>query len=306
MTTNAKQTVSSILREEWVLVSYHGGYYNWVRRDRAASREYSTAKTNSPNSFTNYKNLFVGCDGILASIKSLINEARSYHNNITLPWEKSGRGGEALLNNSMIKVYMENFVAFKTRLDGLLTALRTEWGTMQENAKATLGSAYNASDYPNVEEVASACYIQNHYHPIPDAYDVRADGGNVQPEVLDAIRLDIQTQTEGAYNAAIKAGWERLIELVESAKDNLSKTKGSDGRFRLEWYDSLTTLLPIIESFNVAKSPDLTRFAKMAEDLINGYDREELKEDEYSRQEAADKANSIFDQMSSFYGSMAK
>lgn len=289
-------TVSAI-RETCVLVSFHGGFYGWKRRDRAAEREYATFKGVNSNAGEYRKNLFAGTDSLLASAKSLITEARASHYHLTLP---SPYDGESFIRNVNISKYKAAMTHYQHKLDFVNTALQTEWPTMLEAARNVLGSLYNESDYPTVTHVIESNYITTTFKPIPSGANVILDG--VDAEIRQEIADSIDNGMSEAFKQANLAAWKRLIDIIDNAKSNLTKSSG-DGRFRTEWYDNLTKLLEVMDGLNITNDADLADFSEQAHTLLT-YSPDALKDSTAKRDQIAAKADKIFSDMSSIFASI--
>jgi hypothetical protein len=286
---------TSTLRETCVLVDYHGGFANWKKRDARASHEYSQQATNDPNSYIAHKNIFVGCDAILASIKGVINEARNFHYTITLPAPKSW-GTAALLSNALVPIYKETMTKFEMKLDGLKLHLSNEWGTMKHTAKQALGAAYNDDDYGDLQGVLDGCYISVDYRGVPSASDVK------DHPTLGFIRDAMKLEASEAYDSAILNLWGRLLESVRAANENLSKLTKDQGRFRTEWHANLTELLPLLRGLNISKDQRFEEMANEAEKLLR-FDPNALKESVGKRARLAEEADRLHRKLAAIYKS---
>jgi len=284
---------TSTLRETCVLVDYHGGFTNWKKRDAAASKKFSKAETHNEQSYTNYKNTFAGCDTILQSIKGVINEARGFHYSITLPAPKAW-GSAAIISNALVPTYRETMTAFQQKLDSLKVHLKNEWDAMLAAAASNLGTAYDPSDYDDVDDVLEGCYIDIDFRGVPSAADI------AQHPTLGFIKDALQQQGTEAYDKAIEQLWLRLLESVQTARDQLSKLSKEDGRFRTEWIENMRSLLPALKGLNINGDPKFEQLANEASFLLR-YDESTLKTDIYSRKQLRDEAQRLFDKLSGIY-----
>jgi len=280
---------TSTLRESCVLVDYHGGFYNWMKRDAKASIEYSNRVTNDDQSYQNYKNIFVGCDGVLSAIKSVINEARAFHYMATLPAPKAW-GTAAFISNALVPMYRQTMTQFQLKLDTLRVHLTGEWQTMQKSAKKHLGGAYKAEDYPDIEDVLKACYIDVDFRPVPSAKDI------THP-TLGFIKEAVEQETAIAYDKAISELWARLASCVEKAKENLMKLDSKNGRFRTEWLDNLRELLPTLRALNISNNSKFEEMADHASKLLR-FEVKELKQSPDKCSRLAEEAQRLFDKLS--------
>lgn len=295
---NKKQSKVDLVKERCILVLFSAGYYNWLRRDKTAEREYADSKGIRKDTFETKKNLFVGADQLLTQVKSLVNEVRAYHYDITLPWQ---HGHSAALANGLVPEYREKIAAFRNRMDLLNDQLKIEWPTMINNAKRVLGASFNSNDYPPIDKVLASNYIKAKYSPVGTGSDIRSTV-DTEDGVMDEIRDEINADTVAAYDAAIRALWERLFEVLKVANKNLQKVNSDDGRFRTEWYDNLQSLLPTLDHINLSGDPRVAKIRKEAEKLLE-YDAEDLKDDLGTREQVAEKADKVFQQVSGIFSS---
>lgn len=282
----------STLRDTCVLVDYHGGFANWKKRDVQASVAYSESATNSPQSYTNYKNIFVGCDGVLASIKGVINEARAFHYSITLPAPKAW-GTAAFISNALVPTYRQTMTQFQIKLDSLKTHLQNEWDSMKKAAQQSLGHAYNDADYGNLQEVLDGCYVNVDFRPVPSAKDI------THP-TLGFIKQAVEAESVLAYDKAILDLWARLLDQVKAAKENLAKLTPQDGRFRTEWLENLKELLPVLMGLNISKDPKFDELADQAGQLLR-YDSNTLKQQTDKRAKLAEEAERLHRKLAGIY-----
>lgn len=291
-------TTVSAIRETCVLVSFHGGYYNWKRRDRTAEREYAHFKGVNANAGEYRKNLFAGTDALLASAKSLITEARAAHYHLTLP---SPYDGESFIRNVNIMKYKSAMTTYQHKLDFLNTALETEWPTMKAAARNVLGSMYDENDYPTFEGVKASNYLKSVFKPIPAGSNVILDG--VDAEIRQEIADSIDSGMSEAFKQANLAAWQRLMDIIDNAKRNLVKSVDEGGRFRTEWYDNLAKLLDVMDGLNITNDADLADFSEQAHTLLQ-YSPDALKNSTERRDQIATKADKIFADMSTIFASI--
>lgn len=289
-------TISAI-RESCILVSFSGGYYNWKRRDRSAESEYAAHKGVASNVGEYRKNLFAGTDALLASTKALITDARAFHYSMTLP---SPYEGETFLRNVAIQRYREGIVKFQHKLDTLNHSITAQWPAMVEAARTVLGPLFNASDYPTTPNVCSANYIKIIYKPIPSGENIILSG--LDASVREEIRTSVDKEVNASFKAANLAAWKRLMDVIGNAKLNLQKSSPTDGRFRTEWYDNLTSLLEIMDGLNITNDADLAEFSEQAHKLIR-YSPDTLRASSIARSDIAKVADKIHSDMSTIFAS---
>ena len=283
------------IRRSAVLVTFGGGYYNWKRRDRKAENEQAARHNIKGKAYETKKNLFTGCDHLMAQLKALITEARAFHYDHTMPWP----GAQAIIMNRLVPKYTKGIAEFQNRLEELLVSLETEWPTMLVDAKAMLGAAYDPAQYPAIEDVKAACYIKAKFDPVPQPNDFD-ELQEVEQGIKDGIKLQAQQDTTDAFNTAVMTGWDRLRAAISNAKDNLAKDPDEGQRFRTEWHGNLTSLLTIMNGLNISNDQRLTDVAKECEDLIK-YSADALKQSQTRRDEMLDRAEEIHSKLDGIF-----
>lgn len=297
MTEPKHDDTISAIRETSVLVSFHGGYYNWKRPDREIAAFVAQQKGVNANVGEYKKNIFAGSDALLGSMKALITEARAYHYLVTNP---SPYDGEAFLMNVSIAPYKAKMIEFGHRVEQLNAQIETEWVSMQQAAQTALGPMFNPKDYPTVQQVQADNYIKTVFKPIPSGENIILSGVDAQlrQEIADSVDSGLRE----AYKAANLTAWKRLLDIIDNARVNLAKGKG-DGRFRTEWHDNLSQLLEVMDGLNITGDADLHDFSQKAASLLDA-SPDVLKTDEDRRFQMADKAEDIFRDMSTMFASI--
>ena len=291
-------TKIDLVKSRCILVTFSAGYYNWVRRDRKAEREYAASKGLRLDAYQAHKNLFVGTDALLASAKSLVNESRAYHYNVTYPWKRTTN--EAIIANGLVPDYRKEIIGFQNRMDQLNAAISTEWDSMVNEARRIFGPAFDESQYPSLGKVVISNYIKVNFSPVSSGDDIRSSVDTNDP-VLDEIRDEVTVDTQRALDATFAAIWERIYDVIKVANTNLQKHSSDDGRFRTEWHDTLSLLVGNLQHFStVMDDPRLDEIREMASRLVD-FDPEDLQDDIYTRQQASKQSQEIFDKVSSVF-----
>jgi hypothetical protein len=283
------------IRRSAVLVTFSGGYYNWKRRDKKAEAQLRTANKHTVNAFETKKNLFAGCDGLMAQLKALITEARAFHYDHTMPWP----GNAAIVMNRLVPKYTEGITKFQNRLEELLDSLATEWQTMQVNAKTSLGPAYDPTQYPTIEEVRAACYVKAKFDPVPQPNDFD-ELQEVEEGIKAKIKEEAKADTTEAFNHAVMTGWDRLRSAITNARDNLAKDPDEGQRFRTEWHGNLTQLLAIMDGLNISNDPQLAEIAHECEGLLE-FSADALKQSQHKRDQKHDEADAIVSKLEGIF-----
>jgi len=290
--------ITTSLKEKAILVDFDGGFYNWNRRDRRVESEVASTHAVSSAAGRYLKNLFLSCDTPFQKIRQAVQSARKDHDLLTLPWTP---GRNLLLNKNVIR-YKTLQASHFNHLDEAKSALRDSYQALLYTAERNLGPLFNESDYPSISSILDACYITHKFYPIADDTDVRL---SCDAELVDSIRAEVRANAEATFNSAVLSTWERLLSILKSATTNLSKnlSGATSERFRDEWHTHLAELLPILSGLNLSEDPRLDEMARRCHSLIVP-DPDEYKVNLDARAAAYTKAQSIYDDLSSIYGSL--
>jgi flagellin-specific chaperone FliS len=231
----------------------------------------------------------------MAQMKGLITEARAFHYDHTMPWP----GAQAIIMNRLVPKYTEGITKFQNRIEDLLGSLETEWDTMITNAKTTLGPAFDATQYPTIEEVKAACYVRAKFDPVPQPNDFD-ELQQVEETIKQKIKTQAQHDTTEAFNHAVMTGWDRLRAAITNARDNLAKDPDAGQRFRTEWHGNLTQLLQIMEGLNISNDPELTTLAAECESLLE-FSPDALKQSQTRRDRKLNEAEAIVSKLDGIF-----
>lgn len=288
--------ISSSLKEKAILVDFDGGHWDWTRRDRTVESEVATNHNVSKATGRYLKNLFLSTDQPLVDLRTVIASARESHRGMTLPWAPSRN---LLLNKNVIE-YKRVQLHHLADLDKAKAALSQSWPSMLSKAARALGPLFNPSDYPALDLVLDAAYLRHKFYPLADASDVRL---SCDSDLVDEIRAQVKDDMTSTFNSAVLSSWERLLDILKNATTNLSKLDPkTDGRFRIEWHDNLSTLLPLLSGLNLDDDPRLDEMALRAKSLLRP-DPEEYQTSLDARAKAYTKAQSIYNDLSAIYAS---
>jgi hypothetical protein len=294
--------VSAVLANNCILVSFSGAYYHWLRRDTLASAELAASKGINKSAFLTFKNIFLGADEKLTEIQKLVNNARQYHTDKTIasPFE-----GYHVLPNTEIEEYRTRMNHFQMRLENVVAELKREWPTMISSAATALGPAFAKEAYPDVSKVVAACSISYRFAPMPspDGFDM----GMLDPKIADELKAALAQEVNQANAQAVVVLGDGLMSILENAKTNLQKGKGSSEKFRTEWHQNLADFLPKIMAFLGQDNPAVAALGQRIENFLATTSPKELRENpvvenKTARESAVTKLDEIIGDFKSMFG----
>lgn len=288
--------IQSSLKEKSILVDFDGGHYEWHRRDRSVESDVEK-RSGVRRAVRAKKNIFLNHDHLLHALRQVVQHARSSSSQMTLPWHPSRR----LLLNINFLPHQRKMAECQAALDTLLVQLDQQWNQMKQGAAAALGPLYDPDDYPPLDSIKQGTYIAAKFYPMADETDVRLQADE---ELVNAIREEVKHNEQQLFADAIYSVWEKLFDLLHSAKSNLDKRSWEGERFRTEWLGHLTDLAPVLRGLNLAEDPRLDNMATQLQDFVKDKSEDKLKQVGRSRADAAKEVDRLYQDVAAVFGPM--
>lgn len=233
------------------------------------------------------KNLMAGTT-IRKDIADFAASCRLWHNTTSLPWADRGA---RLLPTSLFLDYKTEANRRKAQFDHMVEHFLREYPTLQAQAQQHLGALYNPDDYPSVEAVADKFGFKMVFTPLPEAGDFRLDVAN---EDLEELRKQYDNSLNARLNEAMQSQWDKLHDMLTRMSDKLVEPEGEDKR---RWHDTFISnaheMCKMLTHLNVAKDPKLEEARLKLERAIHGVDIDDIKDDEFKREEVKTKLDAI-------------
>jgi len=258
--------------------------------DRNATQKVANDNHATSNAAQVRKNLLAGTT-LRKELADFAASCRLWHNMKTLPWSDRG---PRLLPTSLFFDYKKQMTEregfFTERRDAFLTA----YPDLVRDAPINLGTLYDPSDYPSVEEVASKFAFRMVFSPVPEGGDFRVD--------LPAQDIqEMREQYDAAFNdrlaEAMREPWDRLHKMLTAMTDKLNQPDDPDAKKR--WHDTFVTnaqdMTEMLKHLNITKDPELERARRALSDAIYGIDIEDVKGSPGVREDMSRKLTAILD-----------
>lgn len=220
------------------------------------------------------------------------------HRRRTLPWLDSGA---RILSAAGYLEYTAYLRAAQSEVDSLLTDFIVSYPDYVLEAKATvtgLGGLFDPTLYPAPSELRGLYSVGYRIAPLPNAGDFRVQLNDSETE---RIRASIAAGADSAVKTAVKEVYERIAAHVGKMAEKLGGyTGGKEGAFRDSLVENVRELADILPSLNITGDPELDQIAaRIARELCPA-DPDVLRKDDATREQVAQAAQSILDQMSAF------
>lgn len=167
------------------------------------------------------KHLFSECPS-LEAIKTLRGEARVWFNNATLPWDDNG--GRLITTAQYVRV-MDQATKYEQRFNTLITAFLGVYQTEISKQAFEMGSLFDRSEYPPVNEVRGKFRFALGVSPVPLAGDFRVDIGN---EAAAQLKAQYERALADRVSGAVADTWQRIKAQVEWVHERMTAVLDHD------------------------------------------------------------------------------
>jgi len=230
---------------------------------------------------------------IIDGIKKLVNEARTYHYRVTLPWSDDG---PRVLPSTLYFEYTRQMQDYRQRFVSEVEALLSEYPYHREEAKRFLGSLFDEDDYPTPDKLSEKYAFNLRFTPLPRGADFRC---NIPDDELDELRKEIEQQSEATMQRAVEDAYRRVQQVVERYVERLAKPNGV---FRDSMVEGARDLVALLPALNVTGDERLAAITdRLEKDLIQ-YDPQALRTNTGAREHAYETAKTVASDVASVFG----
>ena len=269
--------MSISLANSAVAVTLSIGSWGGQKLDRIATDKVNTDSQASSDASKVTKNLVAGSVA-LKNIKKYESKVRARSIYLTSPWGESER---ICPTSSLMDHKHEIGTLCKHIWDGMRDKfLITDYPDIKRNAYMNLGSMYDPTDYPTVEEIADKFYFRLIYKPL--ASDWRID---LPAQQVEELKLELENEYQNRTQNLVQEQCDRVGDLVRSMTNKLGievddEGKDKDGR-KTRWYDSFITnatdLCDLLVHLNVTKDPKIDQMRLDLRNAVEGVSVDTLK-----------------------------
>jgi hypothetical protein len=292
--TATQPTITNIA-DRAMLVNVSIRQFNPVKTDKKVTQEVAT-QHGSEVSMGRYAKSVVAKES-LDTLRKLAGEIRQEHYRRTLPWAEDGA---RILTSAGYFAYAEYMRDAQAKWDPAVSEFLNSWDRYVSEARAKLGTLYDPSDYPSVRELRGKFEFRYAVRPVPTASDFRVSLGS---EEVSAIRAEIQSTLDASVHNAMRDVWGRMRDVVGKMAERLrayDPNNASAAPFRDSLVSNITELLEVVPSLNLTGDAAVTDFAARIRQDLTGFDAQALRDNMFTREDVAQRAESIYNQMAAF------
>lgn len=222
-------------------------------------------------------------------------ELRQFVRDHTVPWKETT--GERGLLRQMYPTFIQGFHELEKKwADGVDDFVDNIFLGEKARASFDMGDAYNADDYPTIEDLRSRFKVTLDMDAVAESTDFRVQ---LDDDTVAEIQDKIKTVTEERVNAVMKDVWERVSGLVEHY---VKRTAPDIQRFHDATVTNLQELVDLLPGLNLIGDPNLKAISKRLKTDLLGIEPKDLKEDLDVRAAARQQAADILEDMKGFMG----
>ena len=276
-----------------LLVTLSLSAYSGNKLDRSVSDEIDHSKNTRTRAGKYTKSLFAD-EASLKAIAQHDSATRQLHKQYTLPWSFDG---VALLPMPLYMQYLNVMGQRERERKVLVTDFLSNYNSIISQQAFKLGDLFDRDDYPSEYEVSTKFRFDTQFNPLPESGDFRVDIGH---EGLKQLQDKYEVQIQNAVKDAMDSLLERFKVVVQRMVTQLREVGDDEKKPRI--YESLLgnarDLIDMIPSMNIANDTQLEYFRQQLNDVIDGVETEDLKDDDLLRRRVHQTASDILDKWS--------
>jgi len=277
-----------------IKVSIH--HPRFTKKDKKASRDVAISNQSNENMSRVVKHL-ISRDSFKELDKSL-NKIMPYIYSKTLPWQD---GGWRLLPTALYEEVEKGLRDLIEDTNEHINSFLKNYELYCKEASVSLGRLYNPLEYPKREELEDKFKVNVLFAPLPTSNDLRI---KLDENSLSEIKKNVESSSNRALKEAMNDVRDRIEKVLERLRDRLQTdiTINKDGKeIKPRLFDSMISsvqdLIQILPNLNLENDPKVEDIRQRMENEFMNLDIDTLREDKQLRDETANKADEILDNL---------
>ena len=274
-----------------MLVEFNASVWTARKLDKSTTDEVVATKNATAKDAARVNKHLLAGRTELDVIQQMVGRARTYVYDHTLPWSDSGL---RLLPTVNFVAFTERMNQFEEEFERLVAEFVTIYPTLISAQAMSLGDMFKRSDYPTANEMVTKFAFRIGFLPVPTAGDFRVDIGN---EAQAELKARLNEMAEERIESAMRDIRARLGEHMKRMSDRLTtdyvQGEAKQRRFHDSLVDGALELCDLTKALNVVGDPALETARKELEQALLGVTPQELRKNEYVRQDTKKAVDSI-------------
>jgi hypothetical protein len=275
------QNLGTLLASNYLLATLNVRIWSGKKTDKNATQELLADKGAIANAASVVKSLLAGNDAKLKETSAAFTRIRSYFYENSSPWTTSTVGamkGDRLVSTASSITFLGEFARLKKDADLILTEFLSEYDAAVANAQLSLGSLYDASQYPTKLQVAGLFSANMDLRPVPEAADFDRLT-NVPADLATGLKELYERNTQTQMDNALSDVQSRLLSELERMDSQLSKVAaGEKTRLFKSMTGNLKHLVGMARSLNFVGNTEIDEIANTIETHLLQYEVDAYKD----------------------------
>ena len=286
----SNNNTEDIMSKKAMLVSLHTSCWTGRVTDKAVGQEVCVNKL-ADKKAGNFTKAIIDKNE-LKQIRSILSEARTYHNEMTLSWNDQR---QRLLPSSLFSDYTAAIRKLQSDLETEVQEFKKAYPNLVNEATYWLGDLFERADYPDEREIEKKFGLEMEVSPMPASNDFRVQ---ISDQEKEQVKKQISQTMEKKFEKAMKRIWEKIYVAVEKIH---KKTSDKDAVFRNSMMKNFKSLVDLLPELNITNDEKLTEMTEVLKNQVYDYDPDELRKNKETRKEAANKTKQILDNLEGLY-----
>lgn len=277
---------NAALHDKAVIVQLNCAFSWGTITDKDITQETNSNKGACTGAMRVRKTLLPQAAGVhVELVRQTLAQFYAYHTSKTY---STPAKGQRLMPTAFFMDYEEKFAEAMHAGTSALDALKDAYPQSVEQAKALLGSSFNAGDYPAVDEIDRYFVFRKQILPVPS-------GDHILKALGASVAADVDTYVGHIMTSAAADAKDRLREAVARVQVQCANPKGRIHDSLTGAIDELLESLPTIAGLTA--DAELQKWVDVVRQGLGGVDAKGLRESAMIRANAASAANEIMRKM---------
>lgn len=318
-------------------MKFSGGLPGQSRKDKSVTDRVKAAEHLGQDSGKWIKDLWK--KDAMKDIKTKLNEARDYHNTVTLPFGVKGDddgddtaappiAGIGILPAAMIKEYTDKMRDFGSQLTVLVDQFlanpqeHIDWAVKEHNG------TFDPSNYPGCKEnepmiaamngqkylldadkfrsvMRKKFYIRTEPLPVPNSSQFCEAVSALLGNDAESVNIRVRDASQEAQRELLRRMMDPVMHMAAKLGNQVCHCRNCNGKasktanFKDTLVNNVKEIAGLVPKMNLGGDPELDKFAVEMEALTR-YSPDKLRDDDATRTEAAQKAAEMVKRLSGY------
>ena len=219
------------------------------------------------------------------AVTAIRGRAIAYWKGVSLPFPEPGI---RLIQQQSIHEFDDRMALYREELDAAVAELDRHYDDLRSAARQRLGELFDVSDYPTS---LVGTFAIEHDYPSVEAPNYLRD---LSPELYEEECRRVQARFDEAVQLAEAAFIDELTKLVEHLTERLQgEVDGKPKVFRDTAITNMTDFFERFRTLNVRSNEQLDELVANAQQIVQGVQPQQLRENVNLRQHVADQLDNV-------------